>query len=225
MTDDLPALTPAETERVRRLLAEARHTAPVPPDVAARLDRTLATLGSERTERTVVTLRSRRRRQVVQLLVAAVAVVSLGVGLGTVFSGLGGDDDSSTASGGSAATDQDDSLAERAPTGSPDKPSAESAPEGGADRISLPRVDEGTFDRDVAALQETPRAALGGDDASADSAACERATWGEGRRVPVRYDGRRAVLVFRPVLGLEQSVDLFACGGDVPLRTTVVPAP
>ena len=45
---DAPDLTPAEEAEVRRRLAEARHTAPVPPEVAARLERTLAGLVEER---------------------------------------------------------------------------------------------------------------------------------------------------------------------------------
>ena len=40
-------LTPAEAERVRRLLAEARHTEPMPDDVAARLDRVIAGLADD----------------------------------------------------------------------------------------------------------------------------------------------------------------------------------
>ena len=37
-------LTPAEEERVRRLLADARHTEPMPDEVVARLDGVLADL-------------------------------------------------------------------------------------------------------------------------------------------------------------------------------------
>ncbi|HQR28731.1 MAG TPA: hypothetical protein PLP61_16930, partial [Nocardioides sp.] len=43
-----PELTPEQEDRVRGLLAEARHTAPLPADVAARLERVLADLGEER---------------------------------------------------------------------------------------------------------------------------------------------------------------------------------
>ena len=41
-----PELTPTE-EQVRRLLADARHTEPMPDDVAARLDGVLADLPDE----------------------------------------------------------------------------------------------------------------------------------------------------------------------------------
>ena len=37
-----------DDERVSRLLADARHTEPLPPEVAARLDRTLEGLAGER---------------------------------------------------------------------------------------------------------------------------------------------------------------------------------
>ena len=37
-----------DDERVSRLLADARHTEPLPPEVAARLDRTLEGLAEER---------------------------------------------------------------------------------------------------------------------------------------------------------------------------------
>ena len=48
MTDEpTTPLTPAQEEEVRRLLAEARHTEPMPPDVVARLDRVLDDLADE----------------------------------------------------------------------------------------------------------------------------------------------------------------------------------
>ena len=45
----LPELTPEQESEVRRLLAEARHDEPVPADVAARLETTLADLVAART--------------------------------------------------------------------------------------------------------------------------------------------------------------------------------
>ena len=41
------ALTPAQEERVRRLLADARHTAPMPAEVADRLDAVVRELAAE----------------------------------------------------------------------------------------------------------------------------------------------------------------------------------
>ena len=89
-------LSAAEERRVRALLAEARHTDPMPTDVAARLDRVIAGLseGAPR-EADVVPLATRRRRAS-RLLLAAAAVVVLGVGGSQVLDGLGmaGSDDS-----------------------------------------------------------------------------------------------------------------------------------
>ncbi len=245
MNDDLPDLDPAGTERVRRLLAEARHTDPVPADVAARLDRTLESLSEERRElesRTVVTLASRRRRRATQLLVAAVAVVAVGIGFGRLVSGMEGlssDGGSGTAadSGGSASRSDSggDSLAdadgeaaeESAPEPSAEAPGAASEPDRAKARlIDLPLVEDATFDADAAdARASEPSYDLGatGNDATVDS--CEREAWGQGRRVLVRYQGARAALVFRGVADGSQVVDLFACDADLALRTGSVPAP
>src|SRR5690242_14743383 len=87
-------LDPAQDERIRRLLADARHTDPMPEAVVARLDRVLAGLSDDRTERAeraeVVDLMARRRRTVGQLLVAAAAVVAVGFGITQVLPDLGG---------------------------------------------------------------------------------------------------------------------------------------
>ena len=55
-------LDPAEDERIRRLLADARHTEPMPEAVVARLDRVLAGLSDDRTERAERADRGRGRR-------------------------------------------------------------------------------------------------------------------------------------------------------------------
>ncbi|MCW2736347.1 hypothetical protein, partial [Nocardioides sp.] len=81
MTDS-SGLTP-EQDAVRGLLADARHDGPVPPEVVARLDETLASLVSERGEAPltgnapapVVDLGARRRRAAGIGLLAAAAVV------------------------------------------------------------------------------------------------------------------------------------------------------
>src|SRR4051812_14456517 len=86
-----PAESP-EIEEVRRLLAEARHTEPMPDDVVARMDQVISGLrqtsaGSERSadyvpadpDATVVPLAAHRRRRAAGLLVAAAAIVVGGV--------------------------------------------------------------------------------------------------------------------------------------------------
>lgn len=67
---------PDPDEAVRRLLADARHDEPVPADVVARLDATLADLLSTRVP--VVDLAARRRRRVAGAVLAAASVVVIG---------------------------------------------------------------------------------------------------------------------------------------------------
>lgn len=70
-----PSFDDPSFDEIRRLLAEARTDEPVPDDVAARLDATLAGLREERLA-PVVPLRHRLGR----VLVAAAAVVAIGAG-------------------------------------------------------------------------------------------------------------------------------------------------
>ena len=108
MTDS-PRLPP-EQEHVRRLLADARHDGPVPPEVVARLDETLASLvserggapleqsgpGPDRATAPVVDLGARRRRTAGIGLLAAAAVVVAGVALGQALPRTAGGDDASS---------------------------------------------------------------------------------------------------------------------------------
>jgi hypothetical protein len=123
---------PPEQEAVRRLLADARHDGPLPPDVVARLDETLASLVSERASELtseptseptsgstagratgnddrspgrVVDLGSRRRRVASIGLLAAASVVVAGVALGQALP-RGGDDSADT----TASSQSDTSL-------------------------------------------------------------------------------------------------------------------
>ncbi|MGN0063688.1 MAG: hypothetical protein ACI379_05555 [Nocardioides sp.] len=75
-------------DAVRRLLADARHDAPVPDEVVARLDTTLAGLVAERdasapepSPAPVIDLAARRRRRMTQFVAAAAVVVVAGVGV------------------------------------------------------------------------------------------------------------------------------------------------
>ncbi len=117
---------PPEQEAVRRLLADARHDGPPPPEVVARLDDTLASLVAERSAEPtgapavepadahddrspgrVVDIGSRRRRVAGIGLLAAASVVVAGVALGQVLPREGGD-----AGDSSAGSASDSSLAE-----------------------------------------------------------------------------------------------------------------
>lgn len=88
-------MTPEEEEQVRRALAAAPPVEGLPPEVAARLDATLAGLVAERAagetgpEPAVASLEERRRRRWPGVLVAAAAVSVLAYGVGTTLGGVG----------------------------------------------------------------------------------------------------------------------------------------
>lgn len=241
MSEHEPEAGPEQQASVRRLLADARHTEPLPADVAARLDAALGELTAERsaptTSATVHDLAARRRRRVTRLLGAAAAVVVLGVGVGQLTDRtLDGDGtDSSTSDVGGAAAedrgtlDREDSAAgpESAPGPLAPVNPAEVPPQG-----DVPTVGRGDLRasvlrlRDQAPLQSFAVTPLRGEDLTADELfVCGTATYGPGRLLPVRYSGAPAVLAFRPPTGDVQSVDLLQCGTATVLRSVVVPAP
>lgn len=234
------SLSPAQEEQVRRLLAEARHQAPVPDDVAGRLEVTLAGLRQERLEERerekavragrggapVVDLAARRRRRASAVLVAAAAVVAVGVGVGQLVEPNRNDTVLDSADGdGQAAADAPNAYEEAAPS------LAESGKPQGADKQALappPEVSSGHFRRDVTRIR--PRAELPDAQSRAltlladSSFMCEPADWGPGDLLPVLYDALPAVLAYRPATGDTQVVDLVQCGTGMILRSTVIPA-
>jgi hypothetical protein len=236
MADGSPAgpadgLTP-EQEVVRRLLADARHSAPMPDAVADRLDSVLAELAAgsadelEATpapaEGVVVSLASRRRRRAATALVAAAAAVAVGIGLGQVVGNGGSPENASvSAGGGQAEGGAHDRAGSRANGGAP-----EAAPEAPASAV---RIRPRHFSADVrrvrgrlAALgtdaQLTPRA-LGA------LAACTPDHQGAASVVPVVYGRRPAVLIFRRATGDTQVVELFWCRNPDVVRAITLPAP
>ena len=234
-----PELTPAQEQAVRRRLASARHTDPMPGAVADRLDRVLVGLADERTPgasvlpvvRPVTDLAARRRRRGAQLLVAAAAVVVAGVGIGQLSSPSSDD-----AGGDAASSAQDNDAMERGPTrGSDDEPAPQASPtaptQGEEAAISLlPEIRPGHFRADVA---KPPQAAS---ETTADQslakrmavlAACPVAAKGE-RTLVVTYGGDLAELVYRAPTDDGQRVDLYRCVGrdDVSgyVRSVVLPS-
>ena len=105
--DDLPA--DPDTEAVRRLLADARHTGPMPDDVADRMDAVLTDLAAGPVESPtpvpapadaiVAYLATQRRRRATGLLVAAAAVVVGGVVIAQHLPGSTSESSPSAASG------------------------------------------------------------------------------------------------------------------------------
>lgn len=136
-------------DEVRGLLAEVRVTEPVPDDVAARLDHTLARLQRERAEheaevRSVERLPLRHRAG--RLLVAAAAIVVVGTGAVGIVRGVGQGD---TASDDKAPA----STADRDSAGGSQQPESSSAT-GGVEALKgalagAPVLTRAHFERDV----------------------------------------------------------------------------
>lgn len=226
MSDEL---TPEQDEAVRRLLAEARHSEPVPADVAARLDAALADLGPEDAEHAedtdtgaepapVVDLDTarRRRRNAGRVLVAAAAVIVAGVGIGQVIGVSDGSDDSSA--GGSTAVQQE----------APDRgqsESADAAPPPAALAEQVPLQLNGTdlaqqVEDQLGALPSDVRSeTLAGDSPllTDPSFTCQSSvSTADGTRViPAYVDGAAALLALSPADGGPQSARLVDCAtGD-----------
>ncbi|WP_243058298.1 hypothetical protein [Nocardioides sp. SR21] len=234
-----------DEDQVRRLLAEARHDEPMPDDVAARLDGVIADLREDKAPTAPVDHAALlRRRRVRSWVLAAAAVVVVGIGINQVdWSGMsmGGADGSG------------DSSAAEADAGSVPSTALESAPESPADddaarargelqwREARARLGRDDLARQAIALRATlPGVTLSSATAEAqeeydsdgtDSGGlsydvrCEFAPTGPGRVVSVTYDGDRGWLVYRAPQGESQVVDLYLCGRSKPTRSITLPAP
>ena len=240
-------LSPEQAERVRRLLADARHTDPMPTEVADRLDRVLAEVAAEPGEPAVeqtlpgVVPLAQRRRRAGRLLLAAAAVVVGGVAVAQ-FASSGGGLDAGSESG--LTADRGRQAPERE-TAEDEAPAAASDPGPGAvadHRMSFAKgmartIRPDHFVRDARRARASSlaiyRAQYGsvdrpetayGELAARDVAGCEpEAAWGGGRYVPVSYGGSGGWLVVRPPAGDTQVVDLFLCGEDGAVRSTTLP--
>lgn len=226
---------PPDEEAVRRLLAEARHDEPAPPEVVARLDAVLADLAAGREPGTSPSTQAatrpvdelvarRRRRRAWGAAAAAVVVVGLG---GTVLQ-QGGVDSLTAAS-------LSDESAGDADAGGSGRASPEARSE--ADDLSTLRADGRRLVPDrlapqVRRLLRSPAVADTTDPMStADStAALDRAIArcgaepGPGdRAVPVSYDGAAAVLVVRPDGPRGTVVDVVVCGRPGVARSLLLP--
>ena len=245
MSQHEPEASPQQQEAVRRLLAEARHTEPMPDAVAARLDGVLARLAAEGvravdepepTEAAVVDLAARRRRRVVGLLGAAAAVVVLAVGVGQVVehAGSGADFTSSQSDdGGVGAASSDESGGKTQGDGAAPAAPSEVQPGDGALPRTVPRVGTPDFKQTVLGLRRGAAVRSTTDDTAYSAAdlttesmfVCPPTVLGVGRMVPVTFVGSPAVLAYRPPTGDTQVVELLQCGTGEVLRSVVVPAP
>jgi hypothetical protein len=241
---------PQDDARIRALLAELGSGPagdPMPPEVAARLDDTLARLVAERDvvpERDAVaepvarsggdgaqehgSVVPLRRRWASRLTVAAAAVVVVGVGGVTASSlGLLGGD---SPTGANSSTDRNltqgqDGAGGRAESdsgsGTAADPSAplDDAAKGGA------VLSASTFAADVEAFlrNRTGQAQPPETSRSLRSSGCPGPRITDGA-VPSRvtYDGRPAVLVVHPLRDGRRLVEAWTCTGDRTLDTTTL---
>jgi len=209
---------PPEIAEVRRLLAEARHTEPMPDDVAARLDDVLTGLAaSQQVAADVVPLASRRRRRVAGWLVAAAAVEVGGVAVAPHLHSDG--TAAQTTAGSDAAAPQSYNAGA---TGSDQTPGPATAP-----RIDdgLVIVRPGHFNADVRAAQrDVLRSLASSASPEAADARCADAPAGADS-VAAEYLRRPATLVFQRASGGSQRVELYVCGQSGPVRSTTLPVP
>ncbi|HEX6248763.1 MAG TPA: hypothetical protein VFZ64_12910 [Nocardioidaceae bacterium] len=235
-------------DHVSELLAAAAAEERLPAEVAARLDSVLADLVAERTDASgtttahpaethpetapgVPSLAARRRRRWPGLLVAAAAVSVLGLGVGNLLGSQGGgagDAMTADSSAGGAAESAEDpdvsSLRAEQDAGVPTPGTA--ATDTAA--VRPPRLRTATLAADVRRVVDlvpVERRLLTGEEEAASW--CVRPTVSPGdEALPVRLDGRRAVLVLREPAGDRRTADVFTCDdGDTPAATTTVPAP
>ena len=215
-----------DDERVARLLADVRHTDPLPADVAARLDRALVGLSADRRQAAapvapVVDLAVRRRRRLTTGLVAAAAVVAIGVGLPTLLQGDSTDQASTSAdeSGGEAA--EREFSSEEAPSESDAAPDGESG--GGAQApntagLGLLDISPDRFKRDARAAREQASY-----DTLSRPEVCGDLPVGVERVVPVRYADREGYLAYGPPLIDQQEVSLYLCPEGELARQVTIP--
>jgi len=238
-------LTPQQTERVRRLLAESRHTEPIPDDVAARIDRALADAAAAPTgpAAPVVPLAQRRRRAG-QLLLAAAAVVVGGVAVGQDVGDNSASDETAATDSSASSEAEGDELPVPDRDGHPtDRKGAlqsEDAPVPGAvadsqmtvSKLAAREIRSDRFAGDAERLRTLATARRAAPYAgsapppAADLArgdGCGPGVWGGGRYVRVVFDQEAGWLVYRPPRGGTQVVDLFLCGEDAPERSATLP--
>jgi hypothetical protein len=233
-------LTPQQ-DAVRRLLAEARHDGPTPPEVVARLEATLSSLQAERAadgetaadKAPVIDLGALRRRRLASVgVLAAAAVVVAGVALGQMLpQGSDGGADSATSAdsatefgaqepeAGSDSADDDGEMSGEGPTAS-ERSSKYAAPQ-----ATLPEVDlDADLDSTLTELRSSAssKASL---DAADLMVACQVGAIGKGRQVYVEIDGQRGVVVYRLPQDARQEAEVYLCGDAEPLRTVSLPAP
>ena len=214
--EQLDPLSPADEERISALLADARATEPMPADVVARLDQSLAGLAAERIAidpvpaDNVIPITRTRRHRVVAVLGAAAAVVVFGLGVGSLLRPVGRRRDDATRADSAVRARRGDEE-RRGARGAPTDASTSRTPDhpDGNDVIVADRayvVRSRHLSPDLARIQglvlPDPNAAV----YSQSSCRRPRASpagraGGRGVLVAVRYDGAPAFVAFREPMG------------------------
>jgi hypothetical protein len=238
--------SPADEAAVARLLADARETGPVPAEVAARLDTTLAGLVAERgavpldaqrpaPTAAVVSLHRRRRLRAGALLAAAAAVIAGGMVFGQLDTG-GSDGDQAASE---SAPDRPSDVAGGAEAedntqlnkGNDRKAEDVAPPTDTALAADPARLHTRHLVADLARLRETLDAQLTGADYTTLTVSefpqgfmCRpKKVDGDGFVLPARYDDRPALVVFREPVGHSQVADVVQCGTGEVLRSATIP--
>ncbi len=255
-----PSLDPEDEARIRALLADlgsppgtppggSSDDTSMPPEVAARLDQTVARLVAERAsaaeegpeERAEkvsaqgrATVSPLRRRWAARAAGAAAAVIVVGAG-GVAAANLGvfgGSATQNDSAGGSSTSGQAESLDKSAtPPADPSASQRGLAPANGR----VPELGPASFDTRVARLLAPRDSAAQQPNASPRqlseqqrgdarrAAACPGPSVTDGsQRIPVTYSGQPAVLLVHPASGGDQLVQAWSCSGARLLDSTSV---
>lgn len=233
--DSLESPESPEIEEVRRLLADSRHSEPMPDDVVARMDDAIAglretPLTSEPTPAeaprydNVMPLVHRRRRAA-GMLVAAAAIVVGGV---VLAQNLPQPSSSSSVSGG-ASTAQDSGQSS---LNAQKSPGAEDFGDNSARGATLPVIKRGRlvvhpqhFSVDALAGRRLLERAAYHPLTTQEFTHCPSVPTGDGEVLRATYQRAPAALVYRTATGGSQVVDLYLCDSGHPVRSATLPAP
>jgi hypothetical protein len=234
----LPELTPEQETAVRRLLAEARHDAPIPTEVADRLDTVLADLtrdepGSPGVAPVIDLAARRRRRNAAALLAGAAAVIVAGFGIGQVIDVGASSDDTAAEGGGSTVSKRDTADDEAvAPQEESGAGADNSAPSPRPDYLDGPRallrLRSAHLEADITTQIHgfASANAVEPDFKAFRAAGCPLPTphtkFGLGDLFPALFDDEPAVLALRPPAGGKQQADVLACDTAATLATTTI---
>lgn len=240
-------MTPEEQEAVRRALAATPPAGPMPPEVVARLEATIADLAAVRAAEqsgpapggTVSDLEQRRRRRWPRVLVAAASVVLVGYGVGAVVQDATPNAEtaaSDSAAGGAADEGEAESSTDHGGGDVAEEvepPGALGAPEQLADGRVV-ELGASTLRRDVVRHLQRQRSAVTADGlaeldakryARRDGTCTLPEVRGGDEVAAALLDGRRATLVVRAADGGTRVAEVYWCGdGRTLLAETEVPA-